>query len=121
LGDAGGPGWEGNNRLSDARGELATRTGKAKSPVAPGAALCLAEEYQAGVRAIDLAHKYHMHKSTVWRHLARAGVRTGQHFLASNKRLVIEVTALRTAGLTLRQIAVQTGVSRSTVHRLLQV
>ncbi|MCL1898171.1 MAG: helix-turn-helix domain-containing protein [Micrococcales bacterium] len=81
--------------------------------------LCLAEEYEAGANAADLARKYNMHKSTVWRHLARAGVQTGQCFLASNERLVIEVATLRAAGLTLRQIASQAGISHPSVHRLL--
>jgi hypothetical protein len=67
--------------------------------------LCLAEEYEAGVSAPALARKYKMHKSTVWRHLARAGVVTGQYFLANNEQLTEEIRALRAAGLALRQIA----------------
>jgi DNA-binding IclR family transcriptional regulator len=81
--------------------------------------LCLAEEYEAGVSAAELARKYRMHKATVWRHLARAGVETGKHALANNERLIIEITALREAGLTLRQIAAQVGVSHPSVLRLL--
>jgi len=114
--------WRGDAgdwRLKDARGELAGRTGKARTSVAPGVALCLAEEYEAGASAAELARKYGISKATVWRHLARAGVETGRHFLAKNERLVIEVTALRRAGLTLRQIANQTGISHPSVHRVL--
>jgi DNA-binding IclR family transcriptional regulator len=81
--------------------------------------LCLAEEYEAGTSAVALAGKYNMHKSTVWRHLARAGVETGQHFLAKNERLIAEVRSLRAAGLTLRQAAARIGVSRPSVLRLL--
>jgi DNA-binding IclR family transcriptional regulator len=81
--------------------------------------LCLAEEYEAGTSVAALAKKYNMHKSTVWRHLSRAGVETGQHFLANNERLIIEVHALRAAGLTLRQTAARTGISHPSVLRLL--
>jgi DNA-binding IclR family transcriptional regulator len=105
--------------LKDVRGELAGRSGTAKTSVTPGVALCLAEEYEAGVSAAELARRYRMHKATVWRHLARAGIETGKHTLANNERLIIEITALRAAGLTLRQIAAQVGVSHPSVHRLL--
>lgn len=60
-----------------------------------------------------------MHKSTVWRHLARTSVVTGQHFFASDERLVAEVKALRTAGLTLRQISARVGISHPSILRLL--
>jgi DNA-binding CsgD family transcriptional regulator len=115
--------WQGDAgdwRLKYTRGELAGRTGKEKTPVTPGVSACLAEEYTAGASAAALARKYGMHKSTVWRHLARTGVETGQHFLTKNERLIAEVHALRAAGLTLRRIAAQTGVSRPSVLRLLK-
>jgi DNA-binding transcriptional regulator LsrR (DeoR family) len=105
--------------LKDIRGELAGRSGTAKTPVTPGVAFCLAEEYEAGVSAAELARKYRMHKATVWRHLARAGIETGRHALANNESLIIEITALRQAGLTLRQIAAHVGISHPSVLRLL--
>jgi len=64
----------------------------------------LAEEYQAGANAIDLARKYNLHRATVWRHLARAGVQTGKHFLTDNHQLVTWVPSLRSVGVT-RQLA----------------
>jgi hypothetical protein len=51
--------------LKDVRGELAGRSGTAKTPVTLGVALCLAEEYEGGKSASELARKYRMHKATV--------------------------------------------------------
>ncbi|MDR0593502.1 MAG: hypothetical protein LBG60_09690 [Bifidobacteriaceae bacterium] len=61
-----------------------------------------------------------MGKATVWRHVERAGVHIGKHALAKNERLIIE-TALREAGLRLRQIAARVGISRPSALRLLTV
>jgi DNA-binding IclR family transcriptional regulator len=83
--------------------------------------LSLAEEYEAGPSAAALARKYNMHKSTVWRHLARAGVETGQHFLVKNERLIAEVKKLRASGQTLRLIAAHVGISHPSVLRMLRV
>jgi len=63
-----------------------------KTPVAAAVALWQADECQAGVFGIVLARKLHMQKATVWRHLARAEVKPGRHFLTNNGCLVIEVT-----------------------------
>ena len=53
--------WQGGQDgglLKDMRGEVPGRTGKVKTPVTPDVAICLAEEYEAGARAADLARKY---------------------------------------------------------------
>jgi hypothetical protein len=53
--------WRGNAgscRSKDPRGEIAGRTGKARTTVPPGASLCLAEDYEGGTSVVELARRY---------------------------------------------------------------
>ena len=114
-------GAPGDRLLGDVRGALASRTGTTRTSVPAGVSVCLAEEYEAGVSATALAAKYRIHPATVWRHLADAGVKTGQRAMVHDDALRAAVHALRDAGLTLRQIAAQTGISHPSVYRLLAI
>ena len=79
----------------------------------------LADEYQFGMSALELARKYKMHRHTVARHLEREGVAVrGQ--LKMTPQLVEHAKQLYTDGHSLTEVGKQLGVEASTVGKALK-
>lgn len=85
----------------------------------PDLTLKLAADYEAGATARGLAREHGIHRTTVVRHLRRAGVVTGQRRMADSEALVDRARALRGEGRSLRAIGVELGISHPSVKRLL--
>ena len=77
----------------------------------------LVERYRAGVRVNDLAANYKIHRATVMAHLRRAGV---PKYSGWTEETTAEAKRLRAQGLTIAEVAVKLGRSRSTVQRRLK-
>jgi DNA-directed RNA polymerase specialized sigma24 family protein len=76
--------------------------------------------YAEGATTYELAAKFGCHRATVAATLRRAGVeRDGSRRLRLDDALLDQVTALRDLGLSIREIARRTGVSRTKVDRYL--
>jgi DNA-binding CsgD family transcriptional regulator len=85
----------------------------------PDLTLKLAADYEAGATARGLARQHGIHRTTVVRHLRRAGVVTRQRRMADSEALVSRAGALRGEGRSLRTIGAELGISHPCVKRLL--
>lgn len=76
----------------------------------------LVERYRAGEKIKDLAASYKIHRSTATAHLRRAGELKHRGW---TEETTTEARRLRAAGLTIAEIALKLGRSRSTIQRRL--
>lgn len=72
----------------------------------------LVEDYQAGVRILDLAEQYSIGRSTVLAHLRRAGV---PKYTGWTEQTTAEARLLYEAGLSLSEISERMGRARTTI------
>jgi lambda repressor-like predicted transcriptional regulator len=116
-------GWESDGQvgpLKDVRGEVVVQDVQPRTLVGLEHAERLLAEFEAGESIRGLARKHKLHRNTVIRSLRKAGV-PPQRPTSITKRpeLVTEASRLREEGLTLRKIGEVMGLSRPSVHRLL--
>jgi DNA-binding CsgD family transcriptional regulator len=80
----------------------------------------LAEQYQLGLSALDLARQYGINRHTVTKHLKREGItlRGGQPKLTPD--VIVKATHLYATGQSLASIGAHLGVDASTVHKALK-
>jgi DNA-binding transcriptional regulator LsrR (DeoR family) len=75
--------------------------------------------YQGGATAATVAARFGVHRSTVLRKLRAARMDRKLRNVGDDSELVARIRCLRGAGMSLRRIAAEVGVSHPSVHRLL--
>jgi DNA-binding transcriptional regulator LsrR (DeoR family) len=101
--------------FEDARGPNVRVLRQAQRRLSPAELEALIAEYEAGARVCELAKVYDLHRTTVARHIVRAG-KTRPVVTAAQ---IDEAVLLYRDGWTLHNIAQHLGVADQTVRRVL--
>jgi hypothetical protein len=101
--------------FEDARGPNVRVPRQAQRRLAPTEAEVLIAEYEAGARVCDLAKVYDLHRTTVARHVARAGKTRP----VMTEAQIDEAVVLYRDGWTLHNVGQHLGVADQTIRRVL--
>jgi DNA-binding transcriptional regulator LsrR (DeoR family) len=101
--------------FEDARGPNVRVLRQAQRRLVPTEAEVLIAEYEAGARVCDLAKVYDLHRTTVARHVARAGKTRP----VMTEAQIDEAVVLYRDGWTLHNVGQHLGVADQTIRRVL--
>jgi hypothetical protein len=101
--------------FEDARGPNVRVLRQAQRRLSPAELATLIAEYQAGARVCELAKNYELHRTTVARHVARAG-KTRPVMIEAQ---IDEAVRLYRDGWTLHNLGQHLGVADQTIRRVL--
>jgi uncharacterized protein (DUF433 family) len=86
----------------------------------PEQVAALLVDYRAGELIVEITRRYGINKSTMFAHLARAGVSRERTSRALTGEQTAAIAAERSSGLTLAALACHYGVSIDTIRRALR-
>jgi DNA-binding transcriptional regulator LsrR (DeoR family) len=101
--------------FEDARGPNVRALRQAQRRLAPTELEALIVEYEAGARVCELAKAYELHRTTVARHVARAGKTRP----VMTEAQIDEAVVLYRDGWTLHNVGRHLGVADQTIRRVL--
>jgi len=101
--------------FEDARGPNVRVLRQAQRRLSPTELEALIAEYEAGARVCELAKVYDLHRTTVARHVARAGKTRP----VMTERQIDEAVVLYGDGWTLHDVGRHVGVADQTIRRVL--